>query len=157
HPTTHTIDQLPYLAPRRRKDMPTVKQFAAQGGCSTAGLIPLNDQILEILLATVNTAEETNLVSCADIPLLHAVGNSTIPLLQPAARLALQHAIEQKNRDMNLVHAYRTVAHQFVLREWKKHGRCGIRAARKPGTSDHERGLAIDINDHEVWTTTLKN
>lgn len=137
--------------------MPTVKQFAAQGGCSTASLIPLNNQILEILLDRVNTAEETNLVSCADIPLLRPVGNSTIPMLQPAARLALQQAIEQKNREMKLVHAYRTVAHQFVLRQWKLNGRCGISAAAKPGTSDHERGLAIDIHDFEIWTHTLKS
>jgi hypothetical protein len=142
----------------RNKDMPTVKQFAAQNGCSTAGLRPLNNQILEILLDRVNTAEETNLVSCADIPLLHSVGNSTISLLQPAARAALQHAIEHKNREMNLIHAYRTIAHQFVLREWKLNNRCGIASARKPGTSDHERGLAIDIHDeHDVWTNTLRN
>ena len=30
--------------------MPTVKQFAAAAGCSTAPLRPLNNQILEILL-----------------------------------------------------------------------------------------------------------
>jgi hypothetical protein len=137
--------------------MPNVQQFSAQNGCSTAGLRPLNNQILEILLSRVNTEEETNLVSCADIPLLRAVGNSTISMLQPAARASLQAAIEQRNRQMDLFHAYRTVAQQFVLREWKRLGKCGIASARKPGTSDHERGLAIDIAEPDVWKITLRN
>jgi D-alanyl-D-alanine carboxypeptidase len=139
--------------------MPTVEQFAvasAQSGCSTAGLRNLNNQIVEVLLALVNTAEETNLVPCDDIPLLRITGNSTIPLLQPAARASLQHVIEQRDRRMDLVHAYRTIAQQFVLREWMLRGKCRITQARRPGTSDHERGIAIDIDDFEVWKSTLQ-
>ena len=139
--------------------MPTVKQFAissSQNGCSTAGLRELNNQIVERLLNAVNTEDETNLVSCSDIPLLHVVGNSTIPLLQPAARKSLEQVIELKNRRLNLIHAYRTIAQQFVLREWRLAGRCHITAARKPGTSDHERGIAIDIDDSDFWKSTLQ-
>jgi N-acetylmuramoyl-L-alanine amidase len=140
--------------------MPTVEQFAiasALNGCSTAGLQALDDQIVEVLLAAVNTGMETNLVSCTDIPLLKVVGNSTIPLLQPAARKSLKRVIEQKGRQLNLIHAYRTIAQQFVLREWKRHGKCRITAARDPGSSDHERAIAIDIDDHEVWKEALKS
>lgn len=140
--------------------MPTVEQFAttsSQNGCSTAALRPLDDQIVAILLAKVNTAEETNLVPCDDIPLLKVVGNSTIPLLQPAARKALKKAIEQRGRELRLFHAYRTVAQQFVLLQWRIHGRCGITSARKPGTSDHERGLAIDIDDFSEWKHALES
>ncbi len=140
--------------------MPTVEQFAvasAQSGCSTAGLRKLNDQIVEVLLAAVNTEEETNLVPCDDIPLLRVIGNSTIPLLQPAARASLQRVIEQKDRHLDLIHAYRTIAQQFVLLQWKLRGKCGITQARKPGTSDHERGIAIDIDDFDVWKSTLQS
>ena len=137
--------------------MPTVEQFAAQNTCNTASLRPLNNQILEILLAAVNTAEETNLVSCADIPLLQIAGNSTIAMLQPAARDSLAQVIAQKNRQLNLIHAYRTVAHQFVLREWMLRGNCGITQARKPGSSDHERATAIDIQEFDVWKSTLES
>lgn len=139
--------------------MPTVKQFAvssAQNGCSTAGLRKLNNQIVEILLDAVNTPAQTNLVSCSDIPMLHVAGGSTIPFLQPAARASLQHVIEQKDRQLNLIHAYRTVAQQFVLREWRLAGKCHITSAKKPGTSDHERGIAIDIEDFEVWKSTFQ-
>jgi hypothetical protein len=140
--------------------MPTVEQFAiasAQNGCSTAGLRTLNSQIVAVLLKAVNTENETNLVTCDDIPLLRVIGNSTIPLLQPAAHASLKRVIEQKNRRMDLIHAYRTIAQQFVLREWKLRGKCRITAARKPGTSDHERGLAIDIDNSEFWKATLQN
>lgn len=140
--------------------MSTVKQFAissAQNGCSTAGLRELDNQILEVLLNAVNTTEEQNLVTCTDIPLLHVVGNSTIPLLQPAAHASLKRVIELKNKQLNLIHAYRTIAQQFVLRQWKQNGTCGITAARTPGTSDHERGLAIDIEDFDFWKHALES
>lgn len=140
--------------------MPTIEQFAiasAQNGCSTAGLRTLNSQIVEVLLKAVNTENETNLVPCDDISLLRVIGNSTIPLLQPAARASLKRVIQQKNRRMDLIHAYRTIAQQFVLREWKLRGKCRITSARKPGTSDHERGLAIDIDNSDFWKDSLEN
>jgi hypothetical protein len=140
--------------------MPTVEQFAitsSSDGCSTAGLRPLNDQIVKVLLKAVNTDDETHLVRCDDIPHLHGGGNSTIPLLQPAARQALQHAIEQRGHTLNLVHGYRTIAQQFVLLQWKILGRCSITAARRPGTSDHERGIAIDIDDFSGWKQFLQS
>ena len=140
--------------------MPTVEEFAiasAQNGCSTAGLRPLNNQIVQVLLKAVNTPDETNLVLCDDIELLRVIGNSTIPLLQPAARASLKRVIEQKNHRMDLIHAYRTIAQQFVLLEWKRRGKCHITQARKPGTSDHERGIAIDIDEFSVWKEPLED
>jgi hypothetical protein len=140
--------------------MPTVKQFAttsSQNGCSTSGLRPLNEQIVQVLLSSVNTATETHLVRCDDIPLLRVSGNSTIPLLQPAARNSLQRVIAQKGRQLKLIHAYRTIAQQFVLLQWKIRGRCRITAARRPGTSDHERAIAIDIDEFSVWKEALES
>jgi hypothetical protein len=136
--------------------MPTVQQFADARSCSTSGLRPLTNQILEVLLNSINVPEEPSLVRCDDIPLLRMVGGSTIPMLQPAARASLQRVIEQKDRELQLVHAYRTIAQQYVLKEWV--GKCqSITAARRPGTSDHEGGLAIDINEFSVWKNTLVN
>src|SRR5215510_12136043 len=140
--------------------MPTVEQFAISSslnGCSTAGLRPLNGQIVEVLLSTVNNDQETNLVPCDDIPLLKVMGNSTIPFLQPAARDSLQQVIEQEGRELGLIHAYRTIAQQFVLLQWRNKGRCGITAARRPGTSDHERAIAIDIENFSDWKDALES
>lgn len=140
--------------------MPTVQQFAttsSQNGCSTSGLRPLNEQIVQVLLSAVNTENETNLVRCDDIPRLRVSGNSTIPLLQPAARESLREVIAQEGRPLKLIHAYRTIAQQFVLLQWKIRGRCNITAARRPGTSDHERAIAIDIDDFSVWREALES
>ena len=139
--------------------MPSVQQFAttsSQNGCSTAGLRPLNEQIVEVLLSSVNTNNETNLVRCDDIPRLRVIGNSTIALLQPAARESLQEVIAREGRQLKLIHAYRTIAQQFVLLQWKIRGRCNITAARRPGTSDHERAIAIDIDEFSVWREALE-
>jgi D-alanyl-D-alanine carboxypeptidase len=146
-----------FINNERRRKMPSVNEFSStNNGCSTAALRGLDDQIVELLLEAVNNGSE-NLVRCDDIPRLHVMGNSTIPLLQPEARASLAHVIQQRNRDLNLIHAYRTVAQQFVLRQWKLNGRCGITAARVPGTSDHERGIAIDIDDFATWRETLED
>jgi N-acetylmuramoyl-L-alanine amidase len=138
--------------------MTTVKKFAissSNNGCSTAGLRGLNDQIVELLLRAVNNETKTHLVTCTDIPNLRVVGNSTIPLLQPAAKKSLKRVIELVGRELKLVHAYRTVAQQFVLRQWRINGRCNITQARNPGTSDHEKAIAIDIDDFDVWKNAL--
>jgi hypothetical protein len=140
--------------------MTTVGEFAvtsANSGCSTAGLRKLNDQIVALLLPAVNDGTVKNLVTCADIPKLKVAGNSTFALLQPAARTALELAINAKGQELRLIHAYRTIAQQFVLRQWKLSGKCGITSARKPGSSDHERGTAIDIDDFATWKTTLES
>jgi N-acetylmuramoyl-L-alanine amidase len=34
-------------------------------------------------------------------------------------------------------------------------GACGITLAAKPGTSNHEAGLAIDVNDNAGWNKYL--
>lgn len=134
--------------------MTTVKKYAALHSCSTAGLRPLTNQILEVLLDRINTPEETNLLPCDDIPLLNVAGASTIPMLQRAARESLQQVIEQEDRQLDLIHAYRTIAQQWVLRQWA--GTCdGISQAASPGTSQHEQALAIDIDDNELWRSAL--
>jgi hypothetical protein len=131
--------------------MPTVSEFVSTSTCSTAGLRPLNEQILALLLPVVST----ELVSCEDI--VRLAGNSTIALLQPAAKTALRQAIAARGHELRLIHGYRTVAQQIVLRQWFLNGqRCGIKSARNPGKSDHEKGTAIDIDDFEGWRPFLE-
>jgi hypothetical protein len=135
--------------------MTTVREFAnssaASGSCNTGGLRSLNNQILSLLLEALPGA----LVSCEDI--VTVSGASTIALLQPAAKEALRLATVEKGQKPKLVHAYRTVAQQFVLRQWFLKGKCGITSARNPGHSDHEKGTAIDIKNNEQWRTVLSH
>ena len=120
--------------------MSTVYEYAvysANHDCSTAGLQGLNEQILALVLEQV----ADQLVSCADLVTIN--GNSTIPYLQPAARDALALAVDAQGDSLPLVHAYRTVAQQYVLRVWLSLSKCSITAAAQPGSSPHERAKAI--------------
>ena len=134
--------------------MPTVKEFAithAGTDCSTEGVRPLNDQIFELARPVL----QNDLVPCDDIVTI--VGGSTMAFLQPAAKAALAEAVAEKNQKPRLVHAYRTLAHQFVLFFWfNHHQRCGITLAATPGSSPHEQGIAIDIQQNAQWRAVLK-
>jgi hypothetical protein len=134
--------------------MTTVQEFAIQqitGGCSTAGLKGLNIQILALL----REALPNGLVSCEQS--VQIVGGSTLPLLQPAANAALIEAVADKGEKPKLVHAYRTVAHQVVLHQWFNKGKkCGVKLAAPTGSSPHEKGIAIDIQEHTRWIKVLK-
>ena len=43
-----------------------------------------------------------------------------------------------------------------MLYKWYKMGKCSIKLAAKPGKSNHESGLAIDINDASNWKYYLE-
>jgi N-acetylmuramoyl-L-alanine amidase len=133
--------------------MTTIKQYAikhATGDCSTEGVQGLNDQIFHLAQPVL----ASDLVSCEDI--VQMVGGTTIPFLQPAAREALAKAIAEKGQKPRLVHAYRTLANQYVLYYWFNHGHaCGITLAAQPGSSPHEQGIAIDIEENAKWRTVL--
>lgn len=136
--------------------MTTVREFAdiqsgSGGKCSTQGLVGLDNQIAALLFPVVS--DELVLL---DDDIVQIVGSSTIPRLQPAARRALERAVEEQGEKVQLVHAYRTVAQQFVLFHWFQHGRCRIKLAASPGTSPHEKGIAIDIQEHARWRPVLE-
>jgi hypothetical protein len=136
--------------------MPTVRQLAdsrGNGSCSTEGLGRLNQQIFELLRPVV----ADDLVSCAHT--VHdELGRSAIPFLQPAALRALEAAVRERGgvEKPRLNHAYRTVAHQFVLFQWGRVRVCRIKLVNRPGTSTHENGIAIDLADPDRWITVLR-
>ena len=53
--------------------------------------------------------------------------------------------------------ALRSLAQQYLLYGWYQQGRCGISLAATPGTSNHERGLAVDIQDSSSWRSAFNN
>lgn len=135
--------------------MTTVRELAdsrAGGRCNTEGLRGLNNQIFELLRPVVGG----DLVSCEND--VDVVGPSAIPFLQPAALTALRAAIRERGggRRPRLNHAYRTLAHQFVLHEWGRVRTCDIRLVNRPGTSTHEKGIAIDLADPEAWVAVFR-
>jgi hypothetical protein len=43
-----------------------------------------------------------------------------------------------------------------MLHEWYVAGRCGVTLAAKPGSSNHESGLAIDVSSPMGWRKRLE-
>lgn len=119
--------------------------------CSTSGLIGLTKQIADILLAD-QASKVINISAHVNI-----VGASTIPFLQKEAAQALIAAIAEKGTKPSMTHAIRVLPQQAAVSFWFQHGLCGIPLAATPGTSPHERGIAIDIGNHAAWRTVLRN
>ncbi|GAP96277.1 peptidoglycan-binding protein [Leptolyngbya sp. NIES-2104] len=79
-------------------------------------------------------------------------GEAAYPLVQLKAKQALQKAIQERGRTMVLNSGYRTIAQQFLLYSWY-HGRSPVAPV---GASNHQDGLAIDIEDARGWEPYLE-
>jgi D-alanyl-D-alanine carboxypeptidase/Putative peptidoglycan binding domain len=79
--------------------------------------------------------------------------------LQPGAKDALRRVIKSKGEKFTITSAYRTVAQQHLLYSWYQQNRCKISLAAKPGRSNHEDGLALDLPDPDnlIWREALEN
>jgi hypothetical protein len=84
------------------------------------------------------------------------IGAGCHPYLQAPAVEALKKAIQSRGVLMTANSAYRTLAQQAILFSHFQNHRCGIRAAARPGASNHNTGLAIDIEDAQGWRPYLE-
>lgn len=119
---------------------------------STIILKGLNDQ----LFAELNIIAPGKLVKIDDLNV--TLGSAVIPFVGgPTAKARLKAAIDKRGAKLSINSAYRTFAQQYLLFRLKNFGPngCGITAVAKPGTSNHESGLALDINDALTWKPFL--
>lgn len=128
----------------------TVQEAAAN--CGTASVHGLSQQIIQVFLEL-----EPN----ALVPVEHALINAATPqsvnlLLQPPARTALINAVEERGKVLTVNSCLRTVAQQYILLQHATPPkRCGVKAAAKPGHSNHEGGVGIDIANAAVWKPVM--
>jgi hypothetical protein len=122
----------------------------AKTQCSTEGLAPLAGQIAKTLIASLPAADVIDITDHVTI-----VGGSTLPYLQRMAGEALIAAIEEAGRKPQLVHALRTLPQQYMVYYQYIHHLCHIPLAASPGTSPHERAIAIDLQDPQSWRAVL--
>jgi hypothetical protein len=119
--------------------------------CSTSSILPLSIQIIEEAQclepeAYVELPERPNLVVQANV----------FPFLEKPANDALVDALDANpSKTLNAISMLRTVAQQYMIYRWYQTGRCGIKLAAKPGNSNHETGLAIDLSPSSTWRTPL--
>ena len=118
--------------------------------CSTAVANGLSQQIIDemnLIIPNVLVRFDRLKVSLA---------NEVFPYLQRAAKEALFMALNERGKTIRINSAYRTIAQQLILFNHAQHGRCGIKIAARPGCSNHQSGLAIDIDDASSWRPYLE-
>jgi N-acetylmuramoyl-L-alanine amidase len=82
------------------------------------------------------------------------LGNASFSYVQAPGKQALQRAINERGIPMQINSAYRTLAQQMLL----YNGRFdNPNPVAKPGRSNHQTGLAIDIDDPRGWEPFLTN
>jgi N-acetylmuramoyl-L-alanine amidase len=121
----------------------SLSSLANGNGCSTAGAERLSNQILDELLCLLDgrlvPVSHPNLVPSH--PRVHLV-------LSPAARSALLSVAQTQRLTINS--ALRTISEQYLL--WR-----GCPVAADPGTSNHETGKAIDVDEYGAAAGRLQN
>ena len=80
---------------------------------------------------------------------------AVMPYLQEGAAQALRAVVGAEREPVHVYSAYRTLPQQYLLYRWYLEGRCGIYLAARPGRSNHESGLAIDIGSAQRWRPVL--
>lgn len=123
--------------------------LGSENGCSTGAANGLTAQLvaeLNSMGVSFATLSDTDRFRCT---------SPCQPYLQTSARDALAAATLSKNDHITLNSAYRSSAQQYLLYRWYVSGLCGIGLAAKPGTSNHEGGLAIDTSFYDYWRTAL--
>jgi N-acetylmuramoyl-L-alanine amidase len=105
------------------------------------------------ILAEINNVAPGILVDFSDLDI--RINPLQFPFLQQKAKEALARAIRNRGIRMEVNSAYRTCAQQFLLR--RRLGSCNTTAAARPGSSNHESGLALDVEDYLGWKPYLES
>lgn len=119
--------------------------------CTTRVVRPLVTQLVE----EIQCLRPGTMKSIAGVPGL-SLGAAAFPFLQTSAADALIAAQKTRGTTMSINSGLRTLPDQYLLYRWYQQKRCGIRLAAKPGTSNHESGIAVDINDNAGWRSAMQ-
>jgi murein L,D-transpeptidase YcbB/YkuD len=112
------------------------------------------------IIAQMNTLANGILINFESLPGIEGSGASLNLYLQSGAKESLRAALregiaKQPNLKMTINSAYRTVAQQHILYQVFQRDPKLIPLASKPGNSNHENGLAIDVNNYNAWKPYL--
>lgn len=117
--------------------------------CSTSVVIGLSKQIAD----EVGCLSPGGLVKFASSANLRFTSNAVLPYLHATAKTDLEKVAETRVVQVNS--AFRTVAQQYLLYRWFELGRCGIPAAARPGSSNHEGGRALDLQNYSALISPM--
>lgn len=103
------------------------------------------------LIYQINLIIPNALVSCDDLDI--DLGDAAYPFVPPEAKEGLRKAISDRGKRLVVNSAYRTLAQQLLLYNWRFNNPNPV---GKPGQSNHQSGLALDIEDRPGWEPYLK-
>ncbi len=115
------------------------------------------------IITQMNDLEPSILVNFESLPGLQTSVESRVNFyLQSTAKEYLRAALREslrKNTSVKLKvnSAFRSTVQQHILHQLSIRAPRIIPLAAKPGNSNHENGLAIDINDHAIWQHYLED
>ena len=125
--------------------------LANAAGCSTAIANGLSQQ----LIYQMNLLSPNIMVSFDDLNV--QLDQAAFPFLQPDAKESLRKAIADRGQPMKISSAYRTIAQQlFLYNRRNGAGGCGLTDVAKPGKSNHQSGIALDVVDYQAWLPHLE-
>lgn len=120
--------------------------------CSTTAVKGLSQQLVD----EIECLKPGTLKSIAGITNV-SLGSAVFPYLQTPAANTIPKIVTARGSTLTINSALRTLPQQYLLYEWYLQGRCGIALAAAPGNSNHESGLAVDIDDHAGWQTYFES
>lgn len=123
---------------------------AAVSGCTTSVVGGLAEQLIEQI-------ECMRPGTMVNIGAIGGVDISTFPYLQRAAAEGLEDALAAGGT-LHINSALRSTVQQYVLYKWYSEGLCTnvVALAARPGRSNHESGLALDVGDYGSWRSRLE-
>ncbi len=113
------------------------------------------------IITQMNNLQTGILINFESLPGISSTGEAHLNLyLQAGAKETLRAALragtsKQPGLKMTINSAYRTVAQQHVLYQAFRRDPKLIPQAAKPGNSNHENGLAIDVSNYNAWKPYL--
>lgn len=119
--------------------------------CDTGLIQGLSLQVLDRL-----QRQRPDVLVRLDHPLIRVSGRHNNPYLQRRAAADLVQAVEERGQPLWINSALRTPMQQYVLHQQYLRHLCGVMAAAPPPHSNHNSGLAIDIDDAEGWRPVLE-
>lgn len=131
---------------------PGTVQEAANRSCSTSSVDGLSRQIIR----QARCIDPSAFVPVPPRPNLKKKSDVYLYLEAPARSHLLKALDAHRNLTMTINSSLRTVAQQYLVWRWYNGKRCGIHLATRPGDSNHETGLALDIAEAPQWRSALK-
>ncbi len=112
------------------------------------------------IIAQMNNLQSGILVNFESLTGISSASDASLNLyLQSGAkeslRAALREGLAKQSLSIQINSAYRTVVQQHILYQIYLRDRHLVPLAALPGNSNHEDGLAIDVNNYQVWKPYL--